>query len=127
MKAVTKEDLVSDSHSGKYAIDVSNKSLGIRFGKENVRVHKGCNFFRLDKKELPEILDDSKWADAIVFAGGNNPVGYSGGENDGKNKPLMKYDAVTSFEGYDVTDIGLTESQKGLLENLKKLQKPLFS
>ncbi len=32
VKAVTKEDLVSDSHSGKYAIDVSNKSLGIRFG-----------------------------------------------------------------------------------------------
>lgn len=96
-----------------------------RFGEENVRVHKGCNFFKFDNEELPDILEDAKWADVIVFAGGNNSIGYSGGENGGKNNPLMKQDAVTSSEGYDVTDIGLTKSQEELFENLKKTAKPI--
>ncbi len=96
-----------------------------RFGKENVRVHKGCNFFRFDHNDLPSLLEDAKWADVIIFAGGNNSIGYSGGENGGKNNPLMKQDAVTSSEGYDVTDIGLTKSQKELFENLKITAKPM--
>lgn len=37
----------------------------------------------------------------------------------------MKQDAVTSSEGYDVTDIGLTKSQKELFENLKITAKPM--
>ena len=97
-----------------------------RFGKENVRVHRGCNFFRFDESEWPDIEKDASWADVIVFASGNNSIGYSGGENGGKNNPLMKEDAVTSSEGYDVTDIGLSASQRTLFEKVENLCKPLI-
>lgn len=104
----------------------TDAAFKMRFGEKSVRVHRGCNFFRFDENEWPSIEKDASWADVIVFAGGNNSIGYSGGENGGKGNPLMKEDAVTSSEGYDVTDIGLTFSQKTLFEKAKNLCKPII-
>lgn len=96
-----------------------------RFGKENVKFIKGCNFFQNNEIEEQEIIKEASWADVIVFAGGNNSIGYSGGENGGKNNPMMKLDAVTSSEGYDNDDIGLTFSQKRLFSLIKDLNKKI--
>ncbi len=101
------------------------ESLASRFGKENVRFHKGCNFLNYFEDQESEIRKDASWADVIVFAGGNNSRGYSGGDNGGKNNPMMSSDAVTSSEGYDNDDIGLTPSQKKLFRFLRGLGKDI--
>lgn len=94
-----------------------------RFGKENIRFHKGCNFLNYDKSQEESIKEDIDWCDVIVFAGGNNSIGYSLGDNGGKDHPLMKEDAVTSSEGYDTSDIGLGYSQKELLHFVASFSK----
>jgi beta-glucosidase len=96
-----------------------------KFGANNVQAVRGCNFTKVlpdDQAELARIIASS---DVIVFAGGNNSIGYSGGENGGKNNPFMKDDAVTSGEGYDRDEIGLSPSQKALLASLRGCGKPL--
>ncbi|HBM69814.1 MAG TPA: hypothetical protein DD377_00090 [Firmicutes bacterium] len=99
------------------------QALVSRFGEKNVKFIKGCNFFQNNEEEEKEIIKEANWADVIVFAGGNNSIGYSGGENGGKNNPMMKLDAVTSSEGYDNDDIGLTPSQRRLFDLIKGLNK----
>lgn len=101
------------------------EALISRFGKENVRFHKGCNFLNYFADQESEIRKDAAWADVIVFAGGNNSRGYSGGDNGGKNNPMMTSDAVTSSEGYDNDDIGMTPSQKELFSFLRGLKKDI--
>ncbi len=101
------------------------EALVSRFGKENVRFHKGCNFLNYFADQENEIRKDAAWADVIVFAGGNNSRGYSGGDNGGKNNPMMTSDAVTSSEGYDNDDIGMTPSQKELFLFLRGLKKDI--
>ena len=99
------------------------EALISRFGKDNVRFVKGCNFLTYFEKDEERIKEDASWADVIIFAGGNNSRGYSGGENGGKNNPMMSFDAVTSSEGYDNDDIGLLPSQKKLFDFIKSLNK----
>ena len=101
------------------------EALVSRFGKENVRFRKGCNFLNYFEEQEKEIREDASWADVIVFAGGNNSRGYSGGDNGGKNNPMMSSDAVTSSEGYDNDDIGMTPSQKKLFSFVRGLKKDI--
>lgn len=91
-----------------------------KFGTSNVKVLPCCNFMSVEENQLKEAISlASTWADVIVFAGGNNAVGYSGGENGGANNPIELPDACTSNEGYDTDDIGITPSQKKVFDALK--------
>lgn len=101
------------------------QAFSAKFGEARVKATRGCNFTRVlpdDQKALAEAI---AFCDVIVFAGGNNSVGYSGGENGGKNNPFMKGDACTSGEGYDNDDIRLSPSQRQLLASLKGCGKPI--
>lgn len=99
-----------------------------KFGKENVKVLPCCNFLSIDEKQIKEAIDlANNWADVIVFAGGNNAQGYSGGENGGANNPVNLPDACTSNEGYDTDDIAICHSQKIVFDALRKTKaKMLF-
>lgn len=99
-----------------------------KFGKDNVKVLPCCNFLTVEKKQLEEAVKlANEWADVVVFAGGNNAQGYSGGENGGANNPINLPDACTSNEGYDTDDITISPSQKEVFEALRKTKaKMLF-
>jgi beta-glucosidase len=101
------------------------QAFAAKFGSSNVQAIRGCNFTKVlpeDQEKMKSIISSS---DLILFAGGNNSIGYSGGENGGKNNPFMKDDAVTSGEGYDRDEIGLSPSQKELLASLRECGKPI--
>ena len=74
-------------------------------------------------KEAVELANT--WADVVIFAGGNNAQGYSGGENGGANNPVNLPDACTSNEGYDTHDIGISPSQKKLFNRLRGVKAPI--
>ena len=98
-----------------------------RFGKNNVKVIPCCNFFNVDSKQIQKAVKEAnEWADVIVFAGGNNAMGYSGGENGGMNNPIDLPDACTSSEGYDTDDICLCASQKAVFNSLRGCHKPII-
>lgn len=96
-----------------------------KFGAKNVKAVRGCNFTKVLPGEQTEMAAIIASSDVVVFAGGNNSIGYSGGENGGMNNPFMKDDAVTSGEGYDRDEIGLSPSQKQLLVPLRDCGKPI--
>lgn len=118
---------------GKYKdICISSKAIKTheaminKFGKDNVKVLPCCNFSSIKQDQLDEAVKIAKdWADVIIFAGGNNSVGYSGGENGGANNPINMPDAVTSNEGYDTDDIGMSPSQKKTFAAFRSLHKPI--
>ncbi|MCQ2796722.1 MAG: glycoside hydrolase family 3 C-terminal domain-containing protein, partial [Bacilli bacterium] len=91
------------------------------FGKNNVKVIPCCNFLNVNQKQLDKATElANHWADVIVFAGGNNAQGYSGGENGGMNNPINLPDACTSNEGYDTDDIQISLTQKVVFNALRK-------
>jgi len=97
-----------------------------KFGKDNVKVLPCCNFLSVDEKQTMEALKlANEWADVVIFAGGNNAQGYSGGENGGANNPINLPDACTSNEGYDTHDIGITPSQKKLFSKIRGCKAPI--
>ncbi|MFA6852063.1 MAG: glycoside hydrolase family 3 N-terminal domain-containing protein [Bacilli bacterium] len=115
-------------NDGKYA-DTCPASKAIKtheaiiekFGQENVKVLASCNFMNVVEEQLEEAVNlANTWADVIIFAGGNNAQGYSGGENGGANNPVNLPDACTSNEGYDTDDIVICDSQKKVFEALRK-------
>ena len=121
------------SQDGKFK-DICSASKAIKtheafidkFGKDNVKVIPCCNFLNVDNKQIREAVKQAKeWADVIIFAGGNNAMGYSGGQNGGMDNPIDLPDACTSNEGYDTDDICLCESQKTVFNVLKKCNKPI--
>ena len=80
----------------------------------------------VNNKQVKEAVKQAReWADVIIFAGGNNAMGYSGGQNGGMDNPIDLPDACTSNEGYDTDDICLCESQKTVFNLLKKCNKPI--
>lgn len=92
-----------------------------KFGIENVKVVPCCNFMNVRQEQLKEAVRlANEWADVIIFAGGNNAVGYSGGENGGANNPVNLPDACTSNEGYDTDDICISKSQRIVFDALRK-------
>ena len=121
------------SEGGKYKdICASSKAIKTheafinKFGSENVKVIPCCNFLNVDNEQLRNAVKEAKeWADVIVFAGGNNAMGYSGGQNGGLDNPIDLPDACTSNEGYDTDDICLCSSQKTVLNELRKCSKPI--
>ena len=97
-----------------------------KFGKDNVKVIPCCNFLNINDDQLKEAVEEAKaWADLIIFAGGNNAMGYSGGLNGGVDNPINLPDACTSNEGYDTDDICLCVSQKTVFSKLKECGKPI--
>ncbi len=121
------------SQDGKFK-DICSASKAIKtheafinkFGKDNVKVIPCCNFLNVNNKQVKEAVKQAKeWADVIIFAGGNNAMGYSGGQNGGMDNPIDLPDACTSNEGYDADDICLCESQKTVFNVLKKCNKPI--
>lgn len=101
------------------------QAFSAKFGKDNVQTVRGCNFTKVLPEEQLKVVSIIASSDVVIFAGGNNSIGYSGGENGGKNNPFMKDDAVTSGEGYDRDEIGLSPSQKELLGYLRDCGKPI--
>jgi len=122
------------SEKGKYKdICASSKAIKTheafinKFGKENVKIIPCCNFFNVDNKQVKEAVKEAKeWADVIIFAGGNNAMGYSGGQNGGMENPIDLPDACTSNEGYDTDDICICEAQKIVFNKLKTCKKPII-
>lgn len=104
----------------------THEALIEKYGKDNVKVIPCCNFLNVEKEQLKEAVKlANEWADVIIFAGGNNAQGYSGGENGGANNPVNLPDACTSNEGYDTVDIALYPSQKEVFDTLKVTKKPI--
>ena len=122
------------SEDGKYKdICASSKAIKTheafidKFGQNNVKVIPCCNFLNVDDKQIKEAMKEAnEWADVIIFAGGNNAMGYSGGQNGGIDNPVNLPDACTSNEGYDTDDICLHQSQKIVFNELKKCHKPII-
>ena len=121
------------SQGGKFK-DICSASKAIKtheafiskFGKDNVKVIPCCNFLNVNNKQVKEAVKQAReWADVIIFAGGNNAMGYSGGQNGGMDNPIDLPDACTSNEGYDTDDICLCGSQKTVFNLLKKCNKPI--
>mgnify|MGYP003310143176 FL=1 len=104
----------------------THEALISKFGDENVKVLPCCNFLSTKEDQIKEAIKlANEWADVVIFAGGNNAQGYSGGENGGANNPINLPDACTSNEGYDTHDIGITPSQKKLFNRLRGVKAPI--
>ncbi len=109
-----------DTCAASLAIKPS-EAFAKKFGESNVKILPCCNFLSIQEEQLKEAVElANSWADVILFAGGNNAQGYSGGENGGANNPINLPDACTSNEGYDTDDIGICHSQKVVFEALRK-------
>ncbi|MCQ3035652.1 MAG: glycoside hydrolase family 3 C-terminal domain-containing protein [Bacilli bacterium] len=97
-----------------------------KYGKDNVKVIPCCNFMNVNNEQIKEAVElANTWADVVIFAGGNNAQGYSGGENGGANNPVNLPDACTSNEGYDTDDICICKSQKTVFKALKEAKAPI--
>lgn len=120
--------------AGKKVDSVSSRALPLttameeKFGKENVMYARGCGFGLYSEEMTEKALEIAKKCDVIVFAGGNNSIGLSGGELGGKDNEIdNSLDwAQTSGEGSDLNSTDLLEPQKKLLKELKKLGKPII-